>query len=249
MRRTIQTAITFILLTASTVSTYSCNSGKKEVCFLLIDKSVSVADTFIRRAYSEDARKIITRLNEGDVVIINTITANSLATSTPRIINIPEYSFFGRNTMLHKRKLDSAFNEIMSAAAELISGAGEDKTDIINSIRSTAGILSEYDTAYFSRKLIILSDMEQYTEELDLSDISHHKGSALKLLDNLDHSRHSADLTGVRVIVAGAGLSASGNNSFDIAKTRFLQTFWIAYFRKCNASIKESDYGARYAGL
>jgi hypothetical protein len=240
LKRTVQLA-----LLAAVLSSSSCKEDKKAVIYLLIDRSVSVSDRFTRMAYSEDAKKITSKLMEGDIIILNTITANSLATSSPQVFEIPKYDVFGENADRHSLLIDSVLEVAAGAAQKIISEAPEEQTDVLNSVSNAAELLMNKEYSDYSKTIVILSDMEQITDELDLSD----KGLGVKdvesILRKLREKNRIADMSGLRIIVTGAGYSQSGNNSFEIKKTQFLKKFWTEYFKSCNATMRDSDYGAR----
>lgn len=240
LKRTVQLA-----LLAAVLSSSSCKEDKKSVTYLLIDRSVSVSDEFTRLAYSEDARKITSKLQEGDIIIFNTITANSLATSTPVKFEIPSYSFFRDNKDVQASVNDSVYAVIKDAVEKLIGEANEVQTDILNSVLNATTTLRREEYSDFKKLIIIFSDMEQITEELDLAHANLNDKEVQNIIVKLAKAHMIPDMTNMSVVITGAGLSASGNNSFNIRKTQFLKKFWLDYFRACNASISESDYAAR----
>jgi len=223
----------------------ACKKEEKTVAYLLIDRSISVSDQFTRNAYSEDSRKVIRNLKEGDIVILNAITANSLATSAPVKFEIPSYSFFGNNKDVQTSVNDSVYEVIRDAVEKLTGEANEVQTDILNSVLNATTTLRREEYSDFKKLIIIFSDMEQITEELDLAHANLNDKEVQNIIGKLSKAQMIPDMTNMSVVITGAGLSASGNNSFNIRKTQFLKKFWLDYFRASNASITESDYGAR----
>jgi hypothetical protein len=115
------------------------------------------------------------------------------------------------------------------------------QTEILSALHVAASVFKNKD--YPQKKLVILSDMEEYgptykfpSERLDEKRIHYVLEQERKKPQGLPR------LGGVEVYVCGAH-SKNSDHFFEV------RNFWVQYLKECGADIQEEHYGASLNGL
>ena len=211
--------------------------GKKgrspRVIVVLVDMSGST-NKARRTTYSEAFDKIYKNLQQGDRIVIGTITSNSYIDFKPVVdAEIPKQSIWV-NRIQYEQKLAKTKTHVRTEVDRLLSRRkGTPYTEILNSLNIA-------DTIFHSEKrkkiLVILSDMVQDSEEYNFE----RSRIDDKYVSDLIRYRHQQklvpNLAEVKVYVAGASAD-------DSRKFRAIQQFWSRYFAETGADYSTHRYG------
>lgn len=212
----------------------SWNSEEKpRVIIVFVDMSGST-NLARRTIYRECFEKIYQDLNQGDRIVVGTITSRSFIDFKPAVdVEIPKKSLwvnriqFERNLTETKEKIQREVNRLLSLKN------GTPRTEILNSLNIA-------DTIFHNEKrekiLVILSDMIQDSPEYDFSSTKITNSYIDKVIKYRRRKNLIPDLSGVKVYVAGA----SGSDSH---KYRTIEKFWARYFQMAGADYSHHRYG------
>ena len=200
----------------------------------------------MRQAYAHNLRMVLSKLKPGDRLIVGYINSNSQAVLTlPVNIELPTYTdnWFD-NPEIGKREKRKTLQEIadtlrfvdLSVDSTITVGRnGADRTDIIGSLRLTQRLFENYPDD--KKILVINSDMieDDAGYRFDRNDLSNAKISGI--IKELGHHGLIADLTGVKIYVAGA-------TARTIKRYDGITNFWLQYFKNAGAECSDRTYGA-----
>ena len=217
---------------------------------ILLDMSGVREDTLTRRAYSDDMSKILAKLKPGDQFTVSLITESSV-TENNYLVNfkLPEFIPSTDNTLIADRekelfdgKNSHRLDSLNTFLKEFIlhNDRVSSNTTILDAIHVASLIFKDSASA---KKLIIFSDMEEYSELYKFPKEKFNDKRIEEIINaESSGSRGLPDLKGVNIIVAGA-------NSKNSERFYGVRNFWMKYFSKCNATLKEEHYGAAMGNI
>jgi len=212
----------------------SGNNGKKpRIIFILVDMSGSTNQAR-QTVYREAFGKIYPSLDQGDRILVGTITGRSFINFKPAVdVEIPKKSLW-MNRIQFERKLTETKDTIREEVEKLLSQKkGTARTEILNSLNIADTIFHDDRRR---KVLVILSDMIQDSRDYNFARINVTED----YIDRVIHDRYEhkliPNLKDVKVYVAGA----SGK---DPAKFRSVERFWSRYFGKSGADFSPHRYG------
>jgi len=190
---------------------------------VLFDVSRSTEDPTIRARYAQAFDEVLraTEAQHGTVVG-DVIDDNPLAHSSyPIDVTFEGCDPLTDNQLTCEARAKQAAEQATAAAGQILSAettvAG---TDIRAGVRLAERVFAAYPDAS-QRFLVVLSDMAEHTSS---------------------HDDAVPNLTGVRVYVVGAGLSAGGALSANSILAT--ERDWLAYFSAAGADLPAARYGA-----
>ncbi len=203
------------------------------VIVVLVDMSGST-NRARRTVYNEAFEKIYQSLNQGDRLVVGTITSRSFIDFKPVVDEeIPKQSIWV-NRIQFEQSLAKAQKNIRKEVGRLLSRRkGTPYTEILNSLNIA-------DTIFHSEKrqkiLVILSDMVQDSKQYKFE----HAKVTNKYINNIIRYRQKQklvpNLADVKVYVAGASAA-------DSRKFRSIEKFWARYFAATGADFSSHRYG------
>jgi hypothetical protein len=187
-----------------------------------------------RTVYNEAFEKIYQSLNQGDRIVVGTITSRSFIEFKPVVDEeIPKQTIWV-NRIQFEQNLAKAQKNIRKEVDRLLSRRkGTPYTEILNSLNIA-------DTIFHSEKrqkiLVILSDMVQDSKQYKFE----RAKVTNKYINNIIRYRQKQklvpNLTDVKVYVAGASAA-------DSRKFRSIEKFWARYFTATGADFSSHRYG------
>jgi len=203
------------------------------VIVVLVDMSGST-NRARRTIYNEAFEKIYQNLNQGDRLVVGTITSRSFIEFKPVVDEeIPKESIWV-NRIQFEQSLAKAQKNIRKEVNRLLSRKkGTPYTEILNSLNIA-------DTIFHSEKrqkvLVILSDMIQDSKQYKFE----HAKVTNKYINDVIRYRQKQklvpNLADVKVYVAGASAA-------DSRKFRSIEKFWARYFAATGADFSSHRYG------
>jgi len=188
-----------------------------------------------RTVYRNAFEKIYENLQQGDRIVVGTITSRSYIDFKPVIdTEIPKESIW-TNRLKFEQNLARTKNNIQKAVDRLLSRKrGTPYTEILNS-------LNIVDTFFHNEKnrkkiLVILSDMIQDSKQYKFGRHKISNKYISNVIRNQKEQNLVPNLAGVKVYVAGA--SAPNSRKF-----RSIKKFWESYFTESKANFSTHRYG------
>ncbi len=203
------------------------------VIVVLVDMSGST-NKARRTVYNESFDKIYENLQQGDRIVIGTITSNSFIDFKPVVdAEIPEQSIWV-NRIQYEQNVAKTHKEIQAAVNDLLSQKnGTPYTEILNSLNIA-------DTIFHNEKrkkiLVILSDMMQDSKEYRFERVKVTDSFTRQVIRQRKQQNLVPNLSEVKVYVAGASAA-------DSKKFRSVERFWAKYFSASGADYSTHRYG------
>ena len=178
--------------------------------------------------------KIYPSLDQGDRILVGTITGRSYIDFKPSVdVEIPRKSLW-MNRIRFERKLTETKDTIRKEVEILFSRKkGTPRTEILNSLNIADTIFHEEKR---DKVLVILSDMIQDSQEYNFAQVDVTKDYIDRVIRYRHEHKFIPNLKDVKIYVAGA----SGK---DPAKFRSVERFWTRYFEKSGADFSPHRYG------
>jgi hypothetical protein len=208
--------------------------GKKpRVILIFVDMSGST-NLARRTVYRECFEKIYEDLNQGDRIVVGTITGRSFIDFKSAVdVEIPKKSVW-LNRIQFERSLTETKEKIRTEVGRLLSQKeGTDRTEILNSLNIAETIFHKEKR---EKILVLLSDMIQDSREHDFSSSKITNDYINKVIRYRQKQNLLPKLTGVKIYVAGA----SGSDSH---KYRSIEKFWARYLERAGADYSHHRYG------
>jgi hypothetical protein len=221
--------------TESTGATWETWNGGKKPRVIVVFVDMSGSTNLARRTvYRECFEKIYEKLNQGDRVVVGTITGRSFIDFKPTVdVEIPKKSLW-LNRIQFERSFTETKEKIRGEVGRLLSQReGTQRTEILNSLNIAETIFHKEKR---EKILVLLSDMIQDSREHDFSSTKITNDYINKLIRYRGKKDLIPNLTGVKVYVAGA----SGSDSH---KYRSIEKFWARYFERAGADYDHHRYG------
>ena len=209
------------------------NEEKPRAIVVFVDMSGST-NLARRTVYRECFEKIYQDLNQGDRIVVGTITGRSFIDFKPAVdVEIPKKSLW-LNRIQFERNLTETKEKIQREVDRLLSRKkGTPRTEILNSLNIAETIFHKEKR---EKILVILSDMIQDSREYDFSSTKITNHYINKVIKYRRKKNLLPNLSGVKVYVAGA----SGSDSH---KYRSIEKFWARYFQRAGADYSHHRYG------
>ena len=187
-----------------------------------------------RTVYRNAFEKIYENLQQGDRIIVGTITGRSYIDFKPAVdTEIPKQSIWV-NRITFEQNLAKTKKDIKSAVEKLLSAKrGTPRTEIINSLNIADKI---FHNEKRQKILIILSDMIQDSKEYKFDQVKVTDAYISMIIRDRRKQNLIPKLNNVRVYVAGASAA-------DSKKFRSIEKFWNRYFIACGADFSLHRYG------
>jgi hypothetical protein len=211
--------------------------GKKKedprVIAVFVDMSGSTNQAR-RTVYRNAFEKIYQNLQQGDRVIVGTITGRSYIDFKPVVdAEIPEQSIWV-NRIAFEQNLSKTKKEIKNEVEKLLSlKKGTPRTEIINSLNIADKI---FHNEQRQKILILLSDMVQDSKEYNFDRVKITDAYIANIITKRQKQNLIPRLNDVKVYVAGASAT-------DSKKFRSIELFWTRYFSACGADFSSHRYG------
>ena len=187
-----------------------------------------------RTVYRNAFEKIYENLQQGDRIIVGTITGRSYIDFKPAVdAEIPEQSIWV-NRIAYEQNLAKTKKDIQTAVEKLLSARlGTPRTEIINSLNIADKI---FHNEKRQKILILLSDMIQDSKEYNFDRVNVTDAYITKIIRDRQKQNLIPKLDDVKVYVAGASAT-------DSKKFRSIEKFWNRYFVACGADFSLHRYG------
>jgi hypothetical protein len=187
-----------------------------------------------RTVYRNAFEKIYANLQQGDRIIVGTITGRSYIDFKPVVdAEIPKQSIWV-NRITFEQNLAKTKKDIKSEVKKLLSAKrGTPRTEIINSLNIANKI---FHNEKRQKILIILSDMIQDSKEYNFDRVKVTDDYIAEIIRDRRKQNLIPKLNDVKVYVAGASAA-------DSKKFRSIEKFWNRYFVACGADFSLHRYG------
>jgi len=187
-----------------------------------------------RTVYRNAFEKIYQNLQQGDRIIVGTITGRSYIDYKPAVdAEIPKQSIWA-NRITFEQNLAKTKKDIQTAVEKLLSAKrGTPRTEIINSLNIADKI---FHNEKRQKILIILSDMIQDSKEYNFERVKVTDAYTTNIIRDRERQNLIPNLETVKVYVAGASAS-------DSKKYRSIEKFWNRYFVAAGADFSLHRYG------
>jgi hypothetical protein len=187
-----------------------------------------------RTLYRNAFEKIYQNLQQGDRIIVGTITGRSYIDFKPVVdAEIPKQSLWV-NRISYEQNMAKTKKDIQTEVEKLLSRRrGTPRTEIINSLNIADKI---FHNEKRQKILIILSDMVQDSKEYNFERVKVTNQYTSQIIRKRQKQNLIPKLDSVKVYVAGASAA-------DPKKFRSIEKFWNRYFVACGADFSLHRYG------
>ncbi len=187
-----------------------------------------------RTLYRNAFEKIYQNLQQGDRIIVGTITGRSYIDFKPVVdAEIPKQSLWV-NRISYEQNMAKTKKDIQTEVEKLLSRKrGTPHTEIINSLNIADKI---FHNEKRQKILIILSDMVQDSKEYNFERVKVTNQYTSQIIRKRQEQNLIPKLDSVKVYVAGASAA-------DPKKFRSIEKFWNRYFAACGADFSLHRYG------
>ena len=187
-----------------------------------------------RTLYRNAFEKIYQNLQQGDRIIVGTITGRSYIDFKPVVdAEIPKQSLWV-NRISYEQNMAKTKKDIQTEVEKLLSRRrGTPHTEIINSLNIADKI---FHNEKRQKILIILSDMIQDSKEYNFERVKVTNQYTSQIIRKRQEQNLIPKLDSVKVYVAGASAA-------DPKKFRSIERFWNRYFLACGADFSLHRYG------
>jgi hypothetical protein len=208
---------------------------KKEPRVMAVFVDMSGSTNRARRTLYRNAfEKIYQNLQQGDRIIVGTITGRSYIDFKPVVdAEIPKQSVWV-NRISYEQNMAKTKKNIQTEVEKLLSRRrGTPHTEIINSLNIADKI---FHNEKRQKILIILSDMVQDSKEYNFERVKVTNQYTSQIIRKRREQNLIPKLNSVKVYVAGASAA-------DPKKFRSIEKFWNRYFVACGADFSLHRYG------
>ena len=187
-----------------------------------------------RTVYRNAFEKIYENLQQGDRIIVGTITGRSYIDFKPVVdAEIPKQTIWV-NRISFEQNLSKSKKDIKDAVEKLLSlKQGTPRTEIINSLNIADNI---FHSEQRQKILILLSDMVQDSKEYNFDRVKITDEYIVNIIKERQKQNLIPKLNDVKVYVAGASAA-------DSKKFHSIEKFWTRYFAACGADFSTHRYG------
>jgi hypothetical protein len=187
-----------------------------------------------RTVYRSAFDKIYENLQQGDRIIVGTITGRSYIDFKPAVdAEIPKQSIWV-NRITFEQNLVKTRKDVQTEVEKLLAQKrGTPRTEIINSLNIADKI---FHNEKRQKILIILSDMIQDSKDYNFERVNVTDDYITRIIRDRQKQNLIPKLDDVKVYVAGASAG-------DTKKFRSIEKFWNRYFVACGADFSLHRYG------
>lgn len=209
------------------------NKKEPRVITVFVDMSGSTNQAR-RTVYRNAFEKIYDNLQQGDRIVVGTITGRSYIDFKPAVdAEIPKQSIWV-NRISFEQNLAKTKKDIKAKVEKLLSAKrGTPRTEIINSLNIAEKIVHNEKR---QKILIILSDMVQDSKDYNFERVKVTNNFTTKIIRDRQKQNLIPKLNEVKIYVAGASAA-------DSSKFRSIENFWKRYFVACGADFSLHRYG------
>lgn len=228
---------TSLLIAALVLSANAIAEEQPKIVMVLVDLSDSTVMHGDREDYKKYFNMVLDAMHDGDCLILGAIEKNPKGKPVARFsYELPIRNSFFDNSI----KFDGAIRKRLGEAQQIFAGFDNEistETPIIDTIEEVTRLFANYPRP--RKILIFLSDMKEFSKggvnfESRNFDLSESKAD--KLIADLREKKRIADLTGVKIYVAGA----RDKNAKLQGQVR---DFWAKYFKAAGAEFSMDRYG------
>lgn len=218
---------------AEAFSFFEKNDKSPRVIVVFVDMSGSTNQAR-RTVYSEAFDKIYQNLQQGDRIVVGTITSRSFIDFKPTVdAEIPKQSIWV-NRISFEQNFAKTKQTIRQEVEGLLSWKkGTPYTEILNSLNIAETIFHDEKR---QKILVILSDMVQDSNEYNFERSRIDTTYINDLIRYRRQQKLIPNLSDVKVYVAGASAD-------DSRKFRSIERFWSRYFAETGADYSIHRYG------
>jgi len=220
---------------AKSESFWKFGKDKKQPRVMAVFVDMSGSTNQARRTLYRNAfEKIYQNLQQGDRIIVGTITGRSYIDFKPVVdAEIPKQSLWV-NRISYEQNMAKTKKDIQTEVEKLLSRRrGTPHTEIINSLNIADKI---FHNEKRQKILIILSDMVQDSKEYNFERVKVTNQYTSEIIRKRQKQNLIPKLNSVKVYVAGASAA-------DPKKFRSIENFWNRYFVACGADFSLHRYG------
>lgn len=226
-----------MLVAAMMLSANALAEESLKIVMVLVDLSDSTVVHRDREDYRKYFSVILDAMHDGDCLVLGVIGNNPRGKPVAKFV----YELPIRNTFLDNSiKFDGAIKKRLGEAQRIFAEFDNEistETPIIDTIDEASRLFANYSRP--RKILVFLSDMKEFSKgglsfESRNFDLSESKAD--KLIADLREKKRIADLTGVKIYVAGA----RDKNAKLQGQVR---DFWAKYFKAAGADFSLDRYG------
>ncbi|MCP3900190.1 MAG: hypothetical protein GY707_10820 [Desulfobacteraceae bacterium] len=226
----------FTTIASTDVKAASFFKNKKESKLIIVFVDMSGSTNKARKSVYKNAFDIIYKsLDQGDRIVIGTITSRSFIDFKPKVDEqIPKESIWV-NRLKYEQNMTKIKQNIQKEVNQLFNYKyGTQYTEILNSLNIA-------DTIFHSEKkrkkiLVLLSDMIQDSKEYNFDKVRITNKYIQNIITNRTKQKLIPNLSGVKVYVAGASAK-------DSKRFRAIELLWTRYFHATGADFSTHRYG------
>lgn len=214
------------------------------VILCLFDISGSTWEGKLRGRYFDQFKNIVLKAPDGSSILAAAISNNPWTTPGQSVSEtLPLFDMFSGITSENKRKNQSLKKKLIDDARNMIEGStGEENTALIDTLGTVEKMMmGDSFLKYHDKRLVIFSDMVEQTSDWDFSSCNWNDKEIERIIGELKASGRIPNLKGLKIWVAGAGRTASGDLN---PKTSYgIQRFWLRFFKETGGSLDITRYG------
>jgi hypothetical protein len=232
-------ALMFALVALAVASCTASGEASDRATVVLFDVSNSTRTESIRARYDETFGLVLEHLREdGGVLGADVVDANPLVHGELPINETFEPCTITDNSLDCREGLEEQERHVLASSAAILADSSRG-TDVFGALTLAEQFFQAYPDAS-GRTLVLLSDMVQSANGMHLGAVeAWTEADVSALLADAP----SADLTGVRVYVVGAGATTLAE--MTPAQIEGIQVFWTRWFEQTGARVV--FYGANLA--
>lgn len=233
---------------SGTNSNSPVSSGSGKVVFCLYDLSASTEAPAIRKKYDESFKRILEKMNEGDVLVADAITDNPLSRSSfPVNEQFPNFDPKTDNPLIVQKKrqvfedgLRDRRERISKAMTALLSDQSRkiNSTKILDAMQLADRVFRTYNRP--KKVLVVFSDMIEESDHCNFQKQRLNSNESERIIQSEKKADRLPDFSGVRVYVIGSAVT--GQSSSD--RYQSIETFWLQYFKAAGADLPKERYGS-----
>jgi hypothetical protein len=220
---------------------WNSSKDKKGSRAILVFVDMSGSTDMARRTvYKKAFEKVYQSLQQGDRIVVGTITGRSYIDFKPVVdVEIPKKSVWV-NRISYEQQLARTKVNIKKQVKGLMSRKkGTARTEILNSLNIADTIFHNEER---HKILVILSDMVQDSKEYNFSRVKVTDTYIANIIKYRKKNNLIPNLKGVKVYVAGASAD-------EAKKFRSIEKFWNSYFVITGADFSKYRYGHSFLGF
>lgn len=226
---------------ADLASKISGNSSQGKIVLVFVDLSGSVkAEEW--RTYSETYKSLIDTLKAGDRLVLSAITDRKLTDFQP----FSDKKLPKTGVKLNDKEKAKEVTKEMLADWESIKQTKPSASTNILDMFNIAQQFFEHDSDRKERWIVVLSDMVEENKNVNFMKTTLTPENISAIISKRKSQNLLPELTGVKVFVAGAGLSSNSSKMNGVSDAEMymrVKQFWFSYLKQVGADISDNSYG------